>query len=197
MNKRATVILLIISSVLLFSGCLPISVNPVHTKDQVLTDSSLVGKWVVRDEGEIKEVVRLSFHDSVTYKVQYSEADGEMVASYLGQLTRIKDDYVMSIRADLKSIVDTTDIAQLMFLHGFFFIKLDKISSEKIQVSFLDVDWIREFLEEGDSGVKSVRIGDDMIIADSPENTRKFIGRCFRIQESMDENRQVYEKVES
>jgi hypothetical protein len=157
--------LVLVSSFILLAGCVP-SLNPLYFDQDVIFDPALLGVWVETDSKET-----WTFTKGVEKEYQLINIDKEGKKSeFVAHLLRIRGEMFLDLLAVKPA--DLQDNDYLLPLHTFVLVLQ---IGPTARISWLDPDWLREFLERNPAAIRHERVHNGiLIIAPTPE-LQKFL----------------------
>lgn len=168
-ETRITGILVGFGIVLVLAGCEPVpSVHPLFSEHDVVFEPALVGTWVMRENGDT-----LTFHQS---------GDKAYEATYTEENVAVKFE-VHLIQLGKFLFLDAYPLEQperfdLIPAHSFYRIRLEvshAMEGDVLQIAFLDDDWLRKRIEEGEVNIAHERLGTDILLTASTKDLQMFV----------------------
>jgi hypothetical protein len=149
-------------ALLLVTGaCLPVSLSPLYTEEQLVTLPEIVGTWGSDDDRAGQMVV--TREPDRAYRVVFSEGEDPPVRFEV-HLVRIDDNLYWDMVPDSEELEDNTYELYLVPAHGFARVSLE---AETLRLDYLDLDWIREQADEGRAPAHVV-LDDDRFVLTAP-----------------------------
>ena len=165
-------------------GCIPTSINPLYTAEDLVFDPALIGVW--RGEGDSKETWAFEKAGDKEYKFAYTENDGK-TGHFEAHLLKLGHARFLDLFPDESGIEDMnrSGFYKVHLLRTHSFLKVTRIEPA-LQMAPLDLKWLRELLGKHPKAIRHHRIGegDDaqiVLIASTPE-LRKFVEKHLRTE---------------
>jgi hypothetical protein len=136
-HARPAVVVLLVLTCVLCSGCLVLSVNPAYDDSSIGWDPNLVGNWIDADDNTSLQIERSEWKSYRIHYVHPSE-NGDLT----GYLTFIGDDRyldVMPARGEDRG-------SFLIPVHAVLRVRLD---GDRLELSALSYDWFFEHVRGG------------------------------------------------
>lgn len=158
-------------SSLLATGCVR-TMDPILTDEQVITDDSLIGRWVTK-EGDESIEVQPSGKEKML-KVVYSDSKGKK-GPFLVRLGKINELMVAEIRPD-EPAPDASDVykAHLLPLYSFFIVQQ---TTPRLVLSTMSTEWLKKYLEEHPGELQVRNPGNELIVTAPTADFQTFLLR--------------------
>lgn len=164
---------------LALTGCIPMSLNPIHTADVLVDDDRLVGVW-----GGSEENAWTIVHDGHgRYRMTARENDATY--EYEAHLIRLEDTLFLDLKIQSgPNYPDDIYQLQLVPAHTFFKVVLTENS---LRLDSLNIDWLVERADRGRLYATHVRIDefDNLpVFTCSPKRMQRFLRRWAHDEEA-------------
>ena len=160
------------------AGCLPTSINPLYTDKDLAFDPALVGVWSDKDDS--KETWTFEKAGEKSYKfVLYAENDGK-AGQFEAHLLKIGDTRFLDFFPDESGIAEMnrSDFYKIHLVRTHSFLKVSQIEPT-LQMTPLDLKWLREFLGKNPQAIRHEKIGDgddaQIVLTASTAELQKFV----------------------
>ena len=155
-------------------GCIP-SLNPIYRAKDVVFEPELLGTWSEGDEEEGTWVFARGEGESYTLTVTDEE---ERVGEFVVHLAEIKGHLFLDL---LPGDVDNLELNIMYFYtaipgHAFAYVK--QIGPE-LQMSFVDADWLSDYLEEHPRSLEHRIEGEYTYLTASTRSLQRFFVKHF------------------
>lgn len=185
---------------ILFFQCLPQSINPPFSDNQIVKDPSILGTWACGKKDSIEGKIVVSDLDSISYLIssEDSSSRGRTVRfRYRGFLTKIDNQLILSLTFPLDDIKDTGSVTALLHIPGYFFTRITRLPGDSLRVDLFDLDRFSMKMERLFSGVQYFKDGNYAIATDRPEKIRKFISKCLKDRKIFNKDPGIYWRLNS
>ena len=159
------------------TGCIPTSINPLYTKQDLVFDPALIGVW--RGEGNSKETWAFEKAGDTEYKFVYTEEDGK-TGRFEAHLLKLGNTRFLDFFPDEAGIeeMNRSGFYKVHLLRTHSFLKVTRIEPA-LQMAPLDLKWLREFLGKNPKAIRHHKIGEgdetQIVLTDSTAELRKFV----------------------
>lgn len=159
------------------TGCIPTSLNPLYTKQDLVFDPALLGVW--RGEGNSKETWAFEKAGDTEYKFVYTEDDGK-IGRFEAHLLKLGNTRFLDFFPDEAGIeeMNRSGFYKVHLLRTHSFLKVTRIEPT-LQMAPLDLKWLREFLGKNPKAIRHHKIGEgdetQIVLTDSTAELRKFV----------------------
>ncbi|HYT62185.1 MAG TPA: hypothetical protein VEL06_18540 [Haliangiales bacterium] len=174
--KKLTMLSLL-ATAFIISGCLPTSINPLYTDKDLVFDPALIGVW--REKDDSKETWKFEPAGEKGYQFVYTDDEGKS-GRFEAHLLKLGDARFLDFFPDESGLEEMNRSAfyKFHFLRTHSFLKVSQIEPA-LQMTPLDLKWLREFLGKNPKAVRHEKIGegDDaqiVLTAPTPE-LQKFV----------------------
>ena len=174
--KKLTM-LSVLATAFIISGCLPTSINPLYTGEDLVFDPALIGVW--SDQGDSKETWAFQKAGDTDYKLICTENDGK-TGHFDAHLLKLGNTRFLDFFPDESGIeeMDRSGFYKVHLLRTHSFLKVTRIEPA-LQMAPLDLKWVREFLEKNPKAIRHHKIGEgdeaQIVLTDSTPELRKFV----------------------
>src|SRR5580765_3114056 len=163
-------------------GCIPTSINPLYTGQDLVFDPALIGVW--RGEGDAKETWAFEKAGDTEYKFVYTEDDGK-TGQFEAHLLKLGNTKFLDFFPDESGIEDMnrSGFYKVHLLRTHSFLKVMQIEPA-LQMAPLDLKWLREFLGKNPNAIRHHKIGEGdeaqiVLLASTPE-LREFVEKHLK-----------------
>ncbi len=152
-------------------ACLPVSLSPLYTEEQLVTLPEIVGTWrSADDDGEQMVVTPVPGR---AYRAVFSEGEDQPM-SFEVHLVRIDDTVYWDMAPDPDEIEDDDYGIYMLPAHGFAKLSLE---GDTLRLDHLDLDWIREQADEGRAPAHVVLDHDRFVLTAPTAELQEFFER--------------------
>src|SRR5688572_27772341 len=169
MKKWATVVLLTI-----ISGCVPCW-NALYTSSDLIFDPALVGSWGSSEDE--RENWSFSKEGEKQYKLKQTDSEGRR-AEFDVRLLRLGDYKFLDLLLVGADERDTrlNGWAAFSLIPAHLVIQVHEIGGNKLKISAMNPDWVKEWLEKNPKSIEHRKIADDRyVIMASTKDLQKFV----------------------
>ena len=158
-------------------GCLPTSINPLYTDKDLVFEPALVGVW--RDKDDPKGTWTFEKAGEKSYKFVYAESDGK-VGQFDARLLKIGDARFLDFFPDESGIeeMNRSGFYKIHLVRTHSFLRVSQIEPI-LQMTPLDLKWLREFLGKNPRAIRHEKIGDgddaQIVLTASTAELQKFV----------------------
>jgi hypothetical protein len=166
------------------TSCIPTSVNPLYSGQDLLFDPALIGVW--RGEGDSKETWAFEKAGDKEYKFVYTEEDGK-TGQFEAHLLKLGNTQFLDFFPDESGIeeINRSGFYKVHLLRTHSFLKVTRIEPA-LQMASLDLKWLREFLEKNPKAIRHHKIGEgddaQIVLTDSTPELRKFVEKHLKTE---------------
>ena len=175
---RKTAVLFVMVGLVLLVACEPVvSVHPIYTEADLVTDARLLGCWT----GETEEgPCLLTFTegaegDNRGYALVMKEDDGAESA-FRAHLAQLGDRLYLDVQPVRGEESDTIHQFHLVAAHTFFRVRFE---GEMLRLAMLDNEWLDDALAEGEVKLPHRRSSDEnehsIVLTASTEQLQRFV----------------------
>ena len=159
--------LLAILIALTFPGCIVQSLHPLYTKDDLVYEPKLIGRWADPDNDDVVWSFAKSEEQAHRYDVTYTE--DEKPGAFLGFLTKLDGQLYL----DLLPIPDEdgNDLRMLGLFPIHIVFKVRSIEPE-LQMDLMSLEWLTEQIEKDPAVLKHERVDSE---GDSDPDDRQIL----------------------
>jgi hypothetical protein len=187
---------LIIIAIAFLAGCLPTSVHPLYTDDDVIFDNDLLGMWYDPDEprGDVWSFKRWGPESYRLLIYKEHRLSGPPAAEFDVIMAEIGDETYLDFFPREPEDMDDFYNLHLVPTHSFYRMKITKDmmtgqSRDTLWIGLFDLEWLEKNLENGQVNLKHEK-RDDMIVLtastpDLQEFVKRFTGEAFPISEDV------------
>ncbi len=156
-----------VAAPLVLGGCMAKSLAPAVDKQDRVVDPRLVGTWRTEDS----ESAVIEARDS-DYVLTYTDKDGKP-GSFDARLGRLGKGWVLDLSPE-ESGVAASDAYKALLLPTHTFLLFDSIAA-RMNVSGLDPDSLKAFLEREPTAVAHVRVEKEVVLSAPTPALRAFL----------------------
>jgi len=166
------------------TGCIPTSINPLYTGQDLVFDPALIGVW--RGEGDAKETWAFEKAGDKEYKFVYTEEDGK-TGQFEAHLLKLGNTQFLDFFPDESGIeeMNRSGFYKVHLLRTHSFLKVTQIEPA-LQMAPLDLKWLREFLGKNPKAIRHHKIGEgddaQIVLTDSTPELRKFVEKHLKTE---------------
>ena len=163
-------------------GCIPTSINPLYTGQDLVFDPALVGVW--RVEGDSKETWTFEKAGDKEYKFVYTEEDGK-TGRFEAHLLKLGNTRFLDLFPDESGLeeMDRSGFYKVHLLRTHSFLRVAQIEPA-LQMAPLDLKWLREFLGKHPKAIRHQKIGEgddaQVVLTASTLEVRKFVEKHLK-----------------
>ena len=165
-------------------GCIPTSINPLYTEQDLVFDPALIGVW--RGDGDAKETWAFEKAGDKEYKFVYTEEDGK-IGRFEAHLLKLGNTLFLDLFPDESGIedMDRSGFYKVHLLRTHSFLKVTRIEPA-LQLAPLDLKWLREFLGKNPKAIRHHKIGEgdeaQIVLTDSTPELRQFVEKHLKTE---------------
>lgn len=151
-------------------GCIP-SLYPIYTERDVVMRREIVGRWT---NGDNSQSWTFSPGEGNAYELVFVDKEGRD-ANFTAHLTEISEVLFMDLYPKRSSEVDPGFYnLHLVSVHTFFRVGL---SEEKLNLSFLDPQWLKRLDQENRGSFLHVRHDNSVVLTANTARLRGFVAK--------------------
>jgi hypothetical protein len=170
-----------IVSIFLLSGCVPYSVNPVYTEDDIIYNPDLVGTWAEKDSDE-KYI--FSEIDERYYNLIIMN-EGVIEGIFTTHLARIDDTMFLDLSPEFGTPYgDGFFKDHFAILHSFFLVH--EIDSA-LTISMLNYEWLKEYLKLNPNEISYEIINGRITFTAPTKDVQAFLIKHLDTEDAYDE----------
>jgi hypothetical protein len=181
---KKTLMALVLVALCGVSGCIPTSINPLYSGQDLVFDPALIGVW--RGDGDSKETWAFEKAGDKEYKFVYTEEDGK-TGQFEAHLLKLGNTRFLDFFPDESDIeeMNRSGFYKVHLLRTHSFLKVTRIEPA-LQMAPLDLKWLREFLEKNPDAIRHHKIGEgddaQIVLTDSTSELRKFVEKHLKTE---------------
>ena len=163
-------------------GCIPTSINPLYTGQDLVFDPALIGVW--SETGDSKETWAFEKAGDTEYKFVYTEGDGK-IGRFEARLLKLGNTKFLDFFPDESGIeeMNRSGFYKIHLLRTHSFLKVTQIEPA-LQMAPLDLKWLREFLGKNPKAIRHHKLGEgdeaQIVLTDSTPELRKFVEKHLK-----------------
>jgi hypothetical protein len=168
---------LVLAALCGLTGCIPTSINPLYSGEDLVFDPALIGVW--SDQGNSKETWAFEKAGDKEYKLVCTENDGK-TGHFEAHLLKIGPTQFLDLFPDESGIeaMDRSGFYKVHLLRTHSFLKVTQIEPA-LQTAPLDLKWLRELLGKHPQAIQHHKIGEgddaQIVLTASTPELRKFV----------------------
>ncbi len=155
---------LLSSVMVLFAGCIPLSIHPLYTDEDLVYDTGLEGAWGEEEEQWIFEKA-----DEKEYKLTIK--DGEEIFVFSAHLVQLKDYRFLDMQASEVAGLSDFFAGFLIPAHGVFQIERE---GDTLRLRTMDYEWLEERRENGRLWVAHEELDDWFVFTADTKRMQRF-----------------------
>ncbi len=159
---------------LLLTGCLPTSLEPLYTEKDLVSNDGLVGRWSGKESSD-KEVWEFTAAGEKQYKLVVTDDEG-LKSEFEARLVKLADHLFLDLYPTEAALekMETGGLYKIHLarLHGFF--KLE-IKDKQLDMYFFDLERLAKVVEEKPDLIAHRGNKDQLIFTASTEALQKFV----------------------
>jgi len=171
--------LLVLASIALWGvvGCIPTSINPLYTGQDLVFDAALIGVW--SGDGDSKEKWAFEKEGDTAYKFVYTDDEGK-TGRFEAHLVKLGDTQFLDLFPDESGVeeMNRSGFYKVHLLRTHSFLKVTRITPA-LQMAPLDLKWLREYLAKNPKAITHQKTGDgddaQIVLTASTPELRKFV----------------------
>ena len=158
-------------------GCIPTSINPLYTAQDLVFDPALVGVW--SGDGDSKEKWAFEKEGDTAYKLVYTDDEGK-TGRFEAHLVKLGDTQFLDLFPDESGIEEMNQSVfyKLHLLRAHSFLKVTRITPA-LQMAPLDLKWLRDYLAKYPKAIAHQKFGEgddaQIVLTASTPELRKFV----------------------
>ncbi len=168
----------IVLPIILLSGCIITSFNPLFKKSDLVVNENLTGRWINKN-------TLLTFEEpnALSYKLNYKYCEDPYnapqdysmctVADFTTHLMKLGDDTFLDLLP--REHLSTENVFlkfHIRATHSFAKVIIEK---ETLKVYLINYDWVEDYLEENKDALAHIQINDFVTLTASTDELQKFI----------------------
>ena len=163
-------------------GCIPTSINPLYTGQDLVFDPALIGVW--SETGDSKETWAFEKAGDTVYKLVFTENDGK-TGHFEAHLLKLGLTQFLDLFPDESGIeeMNRSGFYKVHLLRTHSFLKVTQIEPA-LQMAPLDLKWLREFLGKHPKAIRHQKIGEgddaQIVLTASTPEVRKFVEKHLK-----------------
>jgi len=168
-NRMATIAV----GLLLLTGCV-VSLHPVYTEGDIVFEPALVGRWA-----EGPDVFHFEKAGDKSYRATYTDESGAS-GRFTAHLLKLDGDLYLDLfpeEPDLKE----NDFYKMHIVAAHTFMRVKQISP-RLQMAFMDYDWLDKLLEKTPEAIKHEKQEDRVIITASTKELQAFLRKYSKAE---------------
>ena len=162
---------LIVTTALAAAGCVS-SISPFYHIKDVYFDPNLVGIWADSENSERWNFTRLGEN---AYQVVYTDASRK-IGRFDAHLFKINGSSFLDVTPSSNDDDEENEIYKSHFVRTHTLIAVS-IKGGRAQLTFLNPDWLRQYLARRPSEVNHTSADGEVVLTDTTENLQTFIRR--------------------
>lgn len=171
--RLATCVMLAVV-LLMFTGCLPKSLEPLYAEKDLVTNDGLVGRWSGMDDDD-KEICEFTYVGDKTYKCVIPDDEGTK-SEFDARLVKLGDHLFLDLCPAKEPLVKmhagNMYEQHLALMHSFFKVE---IKEKQLCFHFFDMDRLTKLIQEKPNLIPCRVTTGHMIFTASTEALQKFV----------------------
>ena len=165
-------------------GCIPTSINPLYTEQDLVFDPALIGVW--GGDSDAKETWAFEKAGDKEYKFVYTEEDGK-TGQFEAHLLKLGNTRFLDFFPEESGIeeMNRSSFYKVHLLRTHSFLKVTQIQPA-LQMAPLDLKWLREFLGKNPKAIRHHKIGEgdeaQIVLTASTPELRKFMEKHLKTE---------------
>jgi len=155
---------------LYMTGCVP-SLHPLYTDADLVFNLSLLGVW--SKDKDTKETWTFNTQDEQSYNLVFTDNEGK-TGEFSAHLLKVKDTLFLDLYpAEAKLTQNDFYKMHLVRAHTFMWVKQIQPT---LQMTCLDADWTKKFLETNPTAVRHEKTEDNgIVLTAAPKELQAFL----------------------
>ena len=149
---------------LLLTACVP-SLNPYFEEDDVITDAGLAGIWI--SPGGDESMTFEPQEGEVAYSVVHRDDDGDP-GPLVVHLFAIGDTRFLDFYPE-ESDLSANDFYDFHLIPAHTVMRASR-KDDVLELSFLDIEWVGDFMEANPDALQHVELEDDAVVLTGPSS---------------------------
>ena len=158
----------------LAAGCIPISLNPIYTDDDLVFDEGLLGAW---SEGADSESWTFERDGDKAYTLTIRQTGEERPVVLSAHLVQIKKhrllDLTLTDESELPEL-EEWEAFHLLPVHSFWYMKRE---GDAFSLRTFDYDWLEERMDKGRLWVSHEEIADRLVFTAKTARMQRFLAK--------------------
>ena len=166
----------------LLTGCVPMTLFPLYSDETLTFEPLLLGTWTGEDEDE-----RWTFsaHNPHSYRLVHRDEEGRK-GIFEGHLVDLGGELFLDLFPEDRA-EDWNDLFTLHLLPVHTFIHV-VVTDDELQLTFMNLDWLRDYLEEHPSALLHTMLADDQVLViASTDELQAFVIEHLKTEGAFDE----------
>lgn len=179
-NAMKKMSVLISAVVLVLFGCVP-SLHELYTKETLVFDPALAGKWQ-GDSDEIWEFVPDAKNKAYALTIRKDkDTDNKKDSKLIAHLVDVKGQRFLDLYPAKDAEIETGDWTKMCIVPAHLFLHVAQ-TEPNLVLAAMDPDKIGDLLEQKPDRVKHERIEDRDVLTDTPERLQAFVTAGLAIE---------------
>lgn len=174
----------------LAAACVPLSLHPLYTDEDLVFEPDLLGEWAEKDA---KETWLFTEGKEKSYDFWFTDEDGKRGA-FIAHLVNVEGSLFIDIFPKEPEEEAADEYRwHLVGMHSFIHVKQ---IHPTLQMALLDLDWLKKFLYQHPEEIRHERVDDKIILTAKPKELQAFLIQCQNIEGSFGDYSDMTRKEE-
>ncbi len=174
-------------ALLVLTGCLSTSLNPLYTKADLIYDATLLGTWADKDDPDSDKWVFTKSGD-LEYELTVTPKDGK-TGKFETRLLKLDDTLFLDIcpRESVIEKASDNETERFLLIRRHMFMKV-KLARPQLRLETMQLDWLKEELAQ-DRSAPAWQKGDDngIMFTASTADLQRFVRKHIQNTNAWDE----------
>ena len=162
------------------SGCIPTTVHPVYTDEDLVFAPELLGTWA---EDNSEETYAFSAHDPRSYRLAYTDDEGR-TGEFVAHLLKI-DGVLFLDLFPTEQNGEMNELYKLHFLRVHTFFVVEQIEP-RLRMAPMSMDWLRKFLGQNPGAIRHEMLDDEVVLTETTEGLQRFLLKHVRTEDAFE-----------
>ncbi|OGF58306.1 MAG: hypothetical protein A2Y62_18560 [Candidatus Fischerbacteria bacterium RBG_13_37_8] len=162
-------LLLLFLVVVVMSGCVVRSLQPLFTEKDLVFKTELVGTWTQPD-AKAEEYWQFEKGDETSYKLIYKGEDG--TAEFDVHLVKLKNNFFLDFLPT--GLKEGNDFYRFHFIESHSFARI-WIEKDSFRMSVLNYDWFSKMIDNGKIKIAHEKVDDTIIVTAATKDLQKIL----------------------
>jgi len=183
---RKITLAVLISGMMILSGCIPASFNPIFHDDDIIYDEVLLGRWG-EVEGEDKWV--FTAHEEDAYRLAFYDVEDPGAGEFIVHLGKIGDNMFMDVYPDIEKMgINDFFMMHMAPLHSFYHVV--QLEPNLIVVG-MDYEWLEVYLSDNPDALEHMYVDERLIITAETDDIQAFLTEHLKTEGAFVEQREL------
>jgi len=178
---RKSLFVLTIITILYLAGCIPFSVNPIYSENDIIYKPDLIGTWSEKDSDE-----KYIFTDiNGRYYSLVIKNEGVIEGIFIAQLVKLGQTMFLDLTPKFGTPYgDGFYNDHFVILHSFF--RVHQIDST-LTISMLNYGWLEKYLEQNPDEISFDKINGQIMLTAPTKDIQSFLLKHLDTKDAYDE----------